>query len=71
MGLTAFLRSIAEQTKFSPNTRVREMELEDDWKRLEIVVPLEGEAAAESTQKNSETIKAILKSAEVALGGLQ
>jgi hypothetical protein len=70
-GLTTFLRAVAGQTKFSSNIRVQEMELEDDWKRLEIVVPLEGQAAAKSIQTNTETIKAIMRSAEVALGGLQ
>jgi hypothetical protein len=70
-GLATLLRGISGQTKFFPETLVRETEFEDDWKRLEITVPLGERPAATEIQKNSETIKAIMKGAEVALGGLQ
>jgi hypothetical protein len=70
-GLATFLRAISEQTKFFPEPQVREAEFEDDWKRLEIIVPVEEGSAVAGVQKNSETIKAIMKATEVALGGLQ
>lgn len=70
-GLATFLRAISEQVAFFPSVTVREMELEDDWKRLAIVIPLDEGAAMECIQASTRTIKTIMNDAEVALGGLR
>jgi hypothetical protein len=70
-GLATFLRAIADQTKYFPEIRVGETEFEDDWKRLELLAPLDNGPAASSIRKNAEAVKAIMASAEVALGGIQ
>lgn len=70
-GLATFLRAIADQAEYFPRIQVGETELEDDWKRLELLVPIEEEPAATSISKSAETVRAIMASAEVALGGIQ
>ena len=69
-GLATFLRAVADQTKHFPGFQIGETEFEDDWKRLELLAPLEDGPAAASIHKNAEVIRAIIGSAEVALGGI-
>jgi hypothetical protein len=70
-GLSTFLQAIAGQTKYFPGIQVGETEFEDDWKRLELLAPLDDGPAAASISKNAQLIRAVMASAEVALGGIR
>jgi hypothetical protein len=70
-GLATFLRAIADQAPFFPDVRIGEIELEDDWKRLTVQIPLDEGAAFPALHKTAGAVKRMMREAEIALAGMQ
>jgi len=70
-GLATFLRAIRDQAPFFPHVRIGEIELEDDWKRLTVRLSLDEGSGSQALHKTAETLKKMMREAEIALGGMQ
>ena len=70
-GLATFLGAIRNQIPFFPEVTLREIELDDDWKRLTLRLSLNHSSAAEATRKNANVLKKLMRDAEIALGGIR
>jgi hypothetical protein len=69
-GLSTFLGAIRNQLQFHLEVTLGEIELEDDWKRLTLLVPLSEGPAAESLHCAVQPLKNMMHDAEIALGGI-
>jgi hypothetical protein len=70
-GLATFLGAIRDQLPFFPDVILGNIELEDDWKRLTLQVPLADGPAAEALQASADILKKLIREAEIALGGIR
>ncbi|MDX6530512.1 MAG: hypothetical protein QOH41_2802 [Blastocatellia bacterium] len=69
-GLATFLGAIRDQLPFFADVTLGNIELEDDWKRLTLQIPLADGPAAEVLQASADILKKIIREAEIALGGI-
>lgn len=69
-GLATFLTAIRDQLQFFPEVTLGDIELEDDWKRLTLQVPLSDGPAAQSLLASADVLKRIIREAEIALSGI-
>ena len=69
-GLATLLKAIRDQIPFFPDVELGEIEVDDDWKRLTLRLPLGDRCAAEALRVAAEILKRIIREAEVALGGI-
>ena len=70
-GLATFLGAIRDQIPFFSEATLTEIELDDDWKRLTLRLPLDHGSAAEAIRKNTNVLKEMMRDAEIALGGIR
>jgi hypothetical protein len=70
-GLATFLRAIRDQVPFFPDVRLGDIELEDDWKRLTLRIPLEEGPASQALHETAETLKEMMREAEIALSNME
>ena len=70
-GLATFLEAIRDQIPFFPDVTLKEIEVNDDWKRLTLRLALHQGSAAEAVQMGADTLKRMVRDAEVALGGIR
>ena len=69
-GLATFLNAVKNQIPFFPYVSVGEVELDDDWKRLTLRIPLDPGSATEALSRGASILKKIMREAEIALGGI-
>jgi hypothetical protein len=69
-GLATFLNAVKNQIPFSPHLSIGEVELDDDWKRLTLRIPLDPGSATEALSSGASILKKIMREAEIALGGI-
>ncbi len=69
-GLATFLNAVKNQIPFFPYVSVGEVELDDDWKRLTLRIPLDPGSATEALSSGASILKKIMREAEIALGGI-
>lgn len=70
-GLAAFIQALSEQVDVSENLDVTHMELEDDWKAITLRRGLcIGDPIVPSIQNAAQTLTALIRQAEIALGGM-
>jgi hypothetical protein len=70
-GLATFLRAIRDQVPFFPDVRLGDIELEDDWKRLTLRIPIQEGPASQAFHETADTLKEMMREAEIALSGMQ
>jgi hypothetical protein len=70
-GLAKLLGAVRDQVAHHLGVSVVEIELEDDWKRLSLRIPLAEESASSSLQARCATLQKLIREAEIALGGIQ
>lgn len=69
-GLTTYLKEIEKQINFQDCIKIGDVELDDDWKRLSLIIYYDlpnniGSCIADASNK----INALIKTAEISLGG--
>jgi hypothetical protein len=70
-GLATLLGAIKDQLPFFPTVTLGEIELDDDWKRLSLRIPLGDGSALQVLHTNADILKKIMREAEIALGGIR
>lgn len=70
-GLTTFLEAIRDQVPFFSDITLKELEVDDDWKRLTLRFALPQGSAAEAIRLGADIIKRVIRESEVALGGIR
>ena len=70
-GLATFLEAIRDQIPFFPDVRLREIEVDDDWKRLTLQLVLRQGSAVEAVRTGADILKRMVREAEIALGGIR
>jgi hypothetical protein len=70
-GLAKLLGAIEGQITFLPDVNIGEVDLEDDWKRLTVRIPLDEGPASQALHKTAETLKRMMREAEIALAGMK
>ena len=70
-GLATFLEAIRDQVPFFPDVRLRELEIEDDWKRLTLRLVLPRGCAADAMRMSADILKRMVRESEIALGGIR
>lgn len=69
--LATFLNAISNQVPFFPSVNLREIELEDDWKRLTLRLALGKGSAVQAVRKCADILKKLIRESEIALGGIR
>ncbi|MBW4538281.1 MAG: hypothetical protein KME43_03950 [Myxacorys chilensis ATA2-1-KO14] len=69
-GLATYLNAIKDQLPFFRTLTLGDIELEDDWKRLTLRTVLIEGSAAEAIHRSADTLKKLMRDAEIALGGI-
>jgi hypothetical protein len=67
-GLATFLNAVRNHIPFFPHVSIGEVELDDDWKRLTLRIPLDPGSATEATSCGASILKKIIREAEIARG---
>ena len=70
-GLATFLKAIGNQVRLFPSVDLREIELEDDWKRLTLRLALGKGPAVQAVRKCVDILKKLIRESEIALGGIR
>ena len=70
-GLTTLLEAITAQVPFFSDITLREIEVEDDWKRLTLRFALPQGSAAEAIRMGANILKRVIRESEIALGGVR
>lgn len=70
-GLSAFLEAISTQVAFFPDVALREIEVDDDWKRLTLRLPLGKGSATQAVRKCADILKKLIRESEISLGGIR
>lgn len=69
-GLATYLNAIKNQLPFFPAFTLGDIELEDDWKRLTLRTVFTEGSAIEAINRSTDILKKLMRSAEIALGGI-
>ena len=71
-GLAAFIQALRNQVEYADNLEVTDFEIEDDWKVITLRRRLaSGDPLVPSVKTAAESISAIMRHAEIALGGIE
>ena len=70
-GLAKLLAAIRDQVTHRAGISVIDIELDDDWKRLTLRLPLAEESASSALQASAATLQSLIREAEIALGGMR
>lgn len=70
-GLATLLGAIRDQVPHHLGVTVGDIELDDDWKRLSLRVPIDEGAALPSLQAKAGLLQKMTREAEIALGGIR
>ena len=70
-GLATFLEAIRDQVPFFPDVTLRDIEVDDDWKRLTLRLVLPKGSAAQAVRVSADILKRLVRESEIALGGIR